>query len=165
MQRDRVDVLETNVDDVSGEVIANAIVRLMDAGARDAGAIPIIMKKGRAGYLVQVICTQDKTAELAGLMARELGTLGIRCTPAVHRFIADRTTEVVGVTFDGHHRKIPVKFGWLGGAVYTLKAEFEPARAWAAELDVPVRVILQAVAEAGWKSVRKKKQGGVKDEK
>jgi len=164
MLKDSVVVLETNVDDVSGEVIANAITRFMDAGARDATAIPCIMKKGRPGYRICVICTEDKSADFAELMARELGSLGIRCTPAVHRFIADRTTEEVEVTFHGHHRRIPVKFGWLGGTVYTLKAEFEPARTWAADLDVPVRVILQAVAEAGWQSVRKK-QGGAKDEK
>ena len=48
---DSVDVLETNVDDVSGEIIGNAIAVLMTAGARDASAIPCMMKKGRGGYL------------------------------------------------------------------------------------------------------------------
>ena len=77
--QDTVDILETNVDDVSGEVIAHAITRFLEKGARDASAIPIIMKKGRPGFLIRVICTSDKSGELAELMARELGTLGIRC--------------------------------------------------------------------------------------
>ena len=47
--QDTVDLLETNVDDVSGEVIAHAIARFMEAGARDASAVPVIMKKGRPG--------------------------------------------------------------------------------------------------------------------
>ena len=51
MPQDTVDILETNVDDVSGEVIAHAIARFMEAGARDASAMPIVMKKGRPGYL------------------------------------------------------------------------------------------------------------------
>ena len=154
MDRDAVDVLETNVDDVSGEVIAHTITRLMDAGARDASAVPCIMKKGRPGYLVRVICAPETSAGLSELMARELGTLGIRCAPAVHRFVADRTTIEVGVTFAGQHRKMPVKCGWIRGTVYTLKPEFEPAREWAAEMDLPVRDVLQAVAEAGWQAVR-----------
>jgi hypothetical protein len=163
MPQDRVDVLETNVDDVSGEVIASAMERLMDAGARDASAIPSLMKKGRAGHLVRVICTPDTTTALAGLMARELGTLGIRCTPAVHRFIAERTEEQVEVILNGQRRVLPFKCGWMGGSVYTLKAEFEPARQCAEELNLPVRDVLQAVTEAGWGLVRKRERA--QDEK
>ncbi len=163
MSGDSVDVLETNVDDVSGEVIAQAITRFMDAGAKDASAVPCIMKKGRPGYLVRVICTPETSVALSELLARELGTLGIRCTPAVHRFIADRTTMEVDVTFDEQHRKMPVKCGWIRRRIYTLKPEFEPARAWAAEMDVPVRDVLQAVTEAGWQVARNR--GGVHDEK
>jgi uncharacterized protein (TIGR00299 family) protein len=163
MPQDRVDVLETNVDDVSGEVIASAMERLMDAGARDASAIPSLMKKGRAGHLVRVICTPDTTSALAGLMARELGTLGIRCTPAVHRFVAERTVEQAEVILNGQRRLLPFKCGWMGGRVYTLKAEFGPARQCAAELDLPVRDVLQAVTEAGWALVRQRE--GAADEK
>jgi uncharacterized protein (TIGR00299 family) protein len=163
MPQDHVDVLETNVDDVSGEVIASAIERLMDAGARDASATPSLMKKGRAGHLVRVICTPDTTSALAGLMARELGTLGIRCTPAVHRFVAERTVEQVEVILNGQRRLLPFKCGRMGGRVYTLKAEFEPARQCAAELDLPVRDVLQAVTEAGWALVRQRE--GAADEK
>jgi hypothetical protein len=151
---DCVDVLETNVDDVSGEVIAHAIARFMDAGARDASALPTIMKKGRPGFLIRVICTQETSVSMAGLMARELGTLGIRCMPSVHRFIAERTTVQVDVGIGAHWRSMPVKCGRMGGEVYTLKAEFDSARDWAAELGAPVQDILHAVEEAGWKQVR-----------
>jgi len=163
MMQDSVDVLETTVDDVSGEVIAHTITRLMEAGARDASAIPSIMKKGRAGHLVRVICTEDKSAELARLMALELGTLGIRCIHAVHRFIAERTIENVEVVFNGKRRMLPVKCGWIGGRVYTLKAEFEPAQMWAAVLNVPVRDVIRAANEAGWREVRQRK--GARHEK
>ncbi|HJX55999.1 MAG TPA: nickel pincer cofactor biosynthesis protein LarC, partial [Methanoregula sp.] len=74
LQPDTVDILETNVDDVSGEVIAHTITRLMEKGARDACAIPILMKKGRPGFLIRIICAQDTSAELAEMMAQELGT-------------------------------------------------------------------------------------------
>ncbi len=154
MAEDCVDILETNVDDVTGEVIAHAITRFMEAGARDASAQPVIMKKGRPGYLIRVISLRETSAALAELMARELGTLGIRCIPAVHRFIAERTIDEIDVTIAGQQRTMPVKCGWMHGECYTLKAEFDPARDWAGELGIPVRDVLRAIEEAGWKTIR-----------
>ncbi|MFA4848156.1 MAG: nickel pincer cofactor biosynthesis protein LarC [Methanoregula sp.] len=159
LEQDTVDILETNVDDVSGEVIAHAITRFMAAGARDASAMPVIMKKGRPGYLVRVICLKETSAVLAELMARELGTLGIRCIPSVHRFIAERTIEEIDVTIAGQLRKMPVKCGWMHGAIYTLKAEFDPARDWACELDMPVKEVIRAIEDAGWRAVKGKHAG------
>jgi len=153
-REDCVDILETNIDDASGEVIGNAIARCMEEGARDASAIPLVMKKGRPGNLIRVICTQDRSFFLAALLARELGTLGIRCIPAVHRFIAERTTGEVPVTVEGKMRMIPVKYGWLDGNVYSVKPEFEAAREWAGELGVPVRTVLRAATDAGWKFLK-----------
>jgi hypothetical protein len=151
---DCVDVLETNVDDVSGEVIAGALARFMDAGARDASAIPIIMKKGRPGFLIRVICSGDGSMGMAAIMARELGTLGIRCTPAVHRFIAKRKIDQVEVVIAGQRRSMPVKYGMIDEEVYLVKAEFDPARDWAVELGIPVRNVLRAVEEAAWNRVK-----------
>ena len=152
--QDSIDILETNIDDVSGEVIAHAIARFLKTGARDASAMPIIMKKGRPAFLIRVICTSDKSVELAELMARELGTLGIRCIPAVHRFIAERTIEHVDVEIAGKHRTMAVKYGWMHGEIYSIKPEFDQARDWATELGIPVREVLRAIEYAGWKSVK-----------
>jgi uncharacterized protein (TIGR00299 family) protein len=161
---DTVDILETNVDDIGGEVIAHAITRFMENGARDASAMPIIMKKGRPGFLIQVISAHETSGALADLMARELGTLGIRCSPAVHRFIAERTIEQVDVEIAGNHRMMPVKIGRIKGEIYSLKAEFDDARTWAVEMGVPVRDVLRMVEKAGWKSVKKGLPGTVTDE-
>ncbi len=147
MAEDTVDILETNVDDTSGEVIAHAITRFMEAGARDASAAPIIMKKGRPGFLVRVIALPETSPRIAELMALELGTLGIRCIPSVHRFIAERRTEEIEAEIAGARRKMPVKCGMMHGRIYTLKAEFDPAKEWAAELGIPVREVLRAIEE------------------
>jgi uncharacterized protein (TIGR00299 family) protein len=147
--QDTVDLLETNVDDVSGEVIAHALARFMEAGARDVSAIPIIMKKGRPGFLIRVISLPETSTRLAELMALELGTLGIRCIPAVHRFIAERTVEEVDVEIRGETRKMPLKCGRMHGRIYLLKAEVGPAQEWARELDLPVRDVIRAVEDAG----------------
>ena len=149
VSQDTVDLLETNVDDVSGEVIAHALALFMEAGARDASAAPVIMKKGRPGFLIRVISLPETSARLAGLMALELGTLGVRCIPAVHRFIAERTVEEVVVVIGKESRKMPVKCGRMAGRVYLVKAEFGPAEAWARELGLPVRDVIRAVEDAG----------------
>ena len=144
---DCVDVLETNVDDVNGEVLASALSSFMEAGARDASAIPCLMKKGRAGQLVRVICETEKSQELATLMARELGTLGIRCQPMVHRFIAERKTMKVSARIAGQEREVTVKCGLMNGECYTLKAEYEEAFAWARDLGIPVREVARIVED------------------
>ena len=159
LPQDTVDILETNIDDVSGEVIAYAITRFMEKGARDANAIPVIMKKGRPGFLIRVICTSDKSGELAELMARELGTLGVRCFPAVHRFIANRTVQYVDVEIAGDHRTMPVKVGWMHGGIYTLKAEFDPAQEWARELGIPLLEVQRTIENAAWKSIERTAPG------
>ena len=134
MPQDTVDLLETNVDDVSGEVIGEALARFMAAGARDASATPIIMKKGRPGYLVTVIALPESAAALARLMARELGTLGVRCIPAIHRFTAERTVSEVDVIIGGHKKRLPVKCGWMDGSISTrARRSSIPHAIWAAE--------------------------------
>jgi uncharacterized protein (TIGR00299 family) protein len=147
---DTVDVLETNVDDVSGEIIANTISVLMNAGARDASAIPCIMKKGRGGYLIRVICREEDSGRLAGVMASELGTLGVRCVPSVHRFIARRTIETVSLGIRGTTIEVPVKCGWIGERCYTLKAEFDEARIQAEKLGLPARELIRRIEERAW---------------
>jgi pyridinium-3,5-bisthiocarboxylic acid mononucleotide nickel chelatase len=149
LSQDTVDLLETNVDDVSGEVIAHALARFMEAGARDASATPVIMKKGRPGFLIRVISLPETSTRLAELMALELGTLGVRCIPAVHRFIAERTIGEVMVAIGTESRKMPVKCGRMHGRIYLVKAEFGPAEAWARDLGVPVRDVIRAVEDAG----------------
>jgi len=153
---DTVDILETNVDDVSGEVIAHAVAGFMEAGARDACAIPVVMKKGRPGFLIRVICLPEASSRLARLMALELGTLGIRCIPAVHRFVAERSIEEVEVEIAGERRRMPLKCGLIDGKIYVAKAEFGPARDWALALGVPVRDVIRAIETKG----RNKQDGG-----
>ena len=144
---DSVDILETTIDDVSGEVIGNAIGVLMDLGARDVSAIPSIMKKGRAGYLIRVICRCEDSGMLARAMAEELGTLGVRCIPSVHRFIADRTEETITIDIAGIRRDVPVKCGWIDGRCYMLKAEFDAVRELSVASGIPAREIAAIIVD------------------
>jgi uncharacterized protein (DUF111 family) len=146
------------VDDVTPEVIAYTISRLMAAGARDASAIPSVMKKGRSGHLVRVISEPALTGPLAVILAEELGTLGIRVIPSVHRLTLERRAIRVMLTLGGETREIEVKVGTLGGRVSSVKPEFEQARAWAEGRGVPVREVLRRAEEDAWRIISR--EGG-----
>jgi uncharacterized protein (TIGR00299 family) protein len=150
---DVVDILETNVDDVTGEVLAYTMDRLLGAGARDASAAPLVMKKGRPAYLLRVICDPSCTTTLAAIMAEELGTLGIRCLPSIHRIVAQRSIVPVAVMIQGEVRRIDIKCRWKEGSLLSLKPEYEQCRTWAESLDLPLKDVLRKVEDTAWKQI------------
>lgn len=149
----RISLLETNVDDVTPEVIAYTIDRLMENGARDASALPIVMKKGRSGHLIRVLCTPDTAATLTYILISELGTLGVRSLPSVHRSTIERSFEEVTITIGTERHHIPIKLGWREGKVVSLKAEYEDASRCARKTGMPLRTVSRLVEEEGWKRV------------
>lgn len=146
-----VDLLETNVDDLSGEVLAFVMQKMMDEGARDVSLTPIIMKKGRAGHLIRVISLPKDSERLAKILAKETGSLGIRCIPMTHRFVSDRSIETGYVTINGETYASDVKTGYLDERPYTKKAEFDQIQRIAERSKVPVRDVKRAVEENAWK--------------
>jgi len=76
--KDNVQILETNLDDISGEVIANTVEKLMENGAKDVTVSHAITKKGRPSQLVSVICDPKNTNSLLKLLISETRTLGVR---------------------------------------------------------------------------------------
>ena len=153
-ETDTIDILETNVDDTTAEVIAYTLGRLMDAGARDASAIPLIMKKGRPGTLIRVICSHARAGDLIRILSEELGTLGVRCIPSVHRSIIRRSVEAVEIVVGSETVSIPVKTGWIGADPVSCKAEFEIARQAAEAAQVPLRDVTRRAEEKRWKELR-----------
>ncbi len=134
-----VALLEANVDDVSGEVLAHTVSALLAAGAHDAWLVPIVMKKGRPASTVSVLCDPALVAALRSLLVRETGTLGVRST-TMRRWPQQRTQTSVDV--DGH--RIGVKLG-----EHRTKVEFDDAAAAATALDLPVRVVIERATAAG----------------
>lgn len=147
----RVDVLETNVDDVSGEVLEASLAKIMNEGARDASLVPILMKKGRPGYLVRIVCMPKDSVRLAEILARETGSLGIRCTPMVHRFVADRIISNVSAVINDRVYIADVKSAMIDGSVYSRKAEFEDCRKIAESSGVSVKDVKRIFEEEAWK--------------
>jgi uncharacterized protein (DUF111 family) len=132
-------VLETNLDDVTPELIGYCTERLFAAGALDVFVVPGLMKKGRPGLQVQVICEPAKASELEVILFRETGTLGIRRTRAerakLHR---------EAVTVETPWGSVAAKRGWADG-VEVLSPEYEACAKVAREAGVPLRVVYEAV--------------------
>ena len=103
-KQDCVQVLETNVDDCSGEQLGYAIECLMKAGALDASCFPVYMKKHRPAYMLQVICKKEKQAELEDIIFRETTSIGLRRYEEERRILPRSFREIV--LGDGHKVKI-----------------------------------------------------------
>jgi hypothetical protein len=100
LQLDTVKILETNVDDVSGEVLGNMIEKIMAHGAKDVTISSAITKKGRPTNLVSVICDSDTMNSIMDLLVTETGTLGVRVRTS-ERFIVPRSVKTISVNIHG----------------------------------------------------------------
>ena len=106
--KDVVQILETNLDDVSGEVIANTIEKLMENGAKDVTVSHAITKKGRPSQLVSVICDPKNSHLLLNLLISETRTLGVRIRTSeryvVPRKILESIVTIQNKTFTIHYK-------------------------------------------------------------
>ena len=110
---DSVKILETNVDDVSGEILGNLIEKIMEKGAKDISIYHGITKKGRPTNLVSVICNDDNMDEIVDTLVLETGTLGVRISES-NRFIVPRSSHEISLminykSFQVHYKKSSFK--------------------------------------------------------
>jgi uncharacterized protein (TIGR00299 family) protein len=136
--------LEANVDDMVPELVPDVLAACLAAGALDAWAEPIAMKKGRPGLLLCVLARTEHQRTLAETLLRHATTLGVRVRPAT-RYVADRAIREV--TVEG--RIVRVKIGMLGDEVVNVAPEHDDCAAVAAATGRPVKQIwAEALAAA-----------------
>ena len=119
--KDTVQILETNVDDVSGEVLGNMIEKIMSNGAKDVTITSGITKKGRPTQLISVICDSESMNTILELLVAETKTLGVRIRNS-ERYVVPRSIEQNTVEIDGH--KFSVHYKIVKGNSH-FKIEFE----------------------------------------
>ena len=136
VETDSVKILETNVDDVSGEILGHLIEKIMDKGAKDVSIYPGITKKGRPTNLVCVICDDVKVDPIVDTLVSETGTLGIRISNS-NRFIVPRTKHNFSLTFDGKSFEINYKKSSHNGKTH-FKIEFDDLKEMSNALDKPI---------------------------
>jgi uncharacterized protein (TIGR00299 family) protein len=153
LREDRIDILETNLDDVSGEILGNLFERLSKMGAKDVSISPLTMKKGRPGHLLRVLATPEQSQPLALEIMRQTGTLGIRVLHSVQRFIAQRSFRNVSLRLGEEEARIGIKVAFdPEGWVLNLSAEYEDCRNLAEKTGLPLREVLRRAEEQAWKT-------------
>jgi uncharacterized protein (TIGR00299 family) protein len=154
LPRDEVEVLETNVDNVTGEVLGNLIEVLMGKGAKDVAIIPAQMKKGRSGHIIKVIIAPQDAPQIAYRIMEETGSLGVRVMQVKHRFIANREERKMKVIIKGVEKEVGVKIGRdAKGNLLNVAAEFEDAKRVAKELKMPLKEVIKLVEETARKNL------------
>ena len=133
---DSVKILETNIDDVSGEILGHLIEKIMDQGAKDISIYPGITKKGRPTNLVCVICDDVKVDAIIDTLVLETGTLGVRISNS-NRHIVPRTNHNFSLTFDDKSFEINYKKSSHEGKIH-FKIEFEDLKNISNALDKPI---------------------------
>ena len=155
LELQEIAVLETNVDDVSGEVIGYALEKLLAEGALDVSATPTLMKKGRPGFLIQVIAKPKDAKRLAHALMLQTGTLGVRVLPRVHRYALEREIKRVDLKLGRRKFKARVKVAREGEKLFGLAAEYEDAKTIAEKVGIPIREALRLVEKVAKRKITK----------
>lgn len=140
---DVVWVLETNLDNLSGELVGHCTTKLWEAGALDVYTTAIQMKKNRPGVKLTVLCQAVDAPKLEGILFRETTTLGIRRWPA-SRCKMQRKPHAVETAWG----TVAGKLAWIAGSPPRFSPEYESCRAIADEHDLPLRDVYEAAQKA-----------------
>jgi uncharacterized protein (TIGR00299 family) protein len=131
-------VLEANVDDVTGEVLAHTVGALMSAGALDAWLVPVVAKKGRPAHIISALAEPGKVPRLATVLTQETGTLGFR-----EHFVSRSALVRQSLEVEVSGEKVRVKAG-----PYQLKAEHDDCARAAAHLGLPLSEVARQAEQA-----------------
>jgi pyridinium-3,5-bisthiocarboxylic acid mononucleotide nickel chelatase len=134
-------VIETNLDDATGEQLADALGALLDAGANDAWVTPVVMKKGRPGHVLSALCDVSLVDQLERVLMAETGTLGVRAVSVARRAAA---REMGHVDLDGEPVRVKVSPG-------RVKVEHDDAASIAKRTGRPVRDITERAEREWWR--------------
>jgi uncharacterized protein (TIGR00299 family) protein len=137
----RLRLIETNIDDTTGELLGYVQESLMAAGAADVWFTPIQMKKSRPAVMVSVLCQEALEPEMVRLLLRETSTLGVRVRD-VGRYEAEREA----FEFESSLGPAAVKLKRLPGESPRVAPEYEVCRRIAQERGIPLAEVYRIVA-------------------
>ena len=139
-------LIETNIDDMTGEEIGYAMQALFDTGALDVWATPIQMKKSRPGTTLSVIAAQNNLGPIAAVLFTHTSTLGVRIRQ-LERLVADRQS----VQVETEYGPVRVKLRKIGNQVTQIAPEYDDCAKIATELGVPLSQVMQSAKSAALK--------------
>jgi uncharacterized protein (TIGR00299 family) protein len=140
---ERLLMIETNIDDVSPQIVGHVMERVFELGALDCYFTAVQMKKNRPGVLLSVLCDVGTKDSIMQLLFRETTTLGIRSYEVDRRALARSVVRV-----ETQYGPIDVKVAQLDGQIVNEMPEFDQCRSAAAKAGVPVKIVEDAVRVA-----------------
>ncbi len=140
---ERLWMIETNMDDISPQILGHVMERAFNLGALDCYFTSVQMKKNRPGVLLSILCRDEQRATLSELLFAETTTLGIRAYEVERRALERRI-----VTVETQYGPIDVKVAQLNGHTVKEMPEYEQCRQAAREANVPLRVVEEAARTA-----------------
>jgi uncharacterized protein (TIGR00299 family) protein len=142
---DSVSVIETNIDDVSGEIIGNLIDRLAEYSIKDVTIVQGLSKKNRPNYIVKVICDHTQLNSVLEVIFRETGTMGIRVQEQM-RFVLPRSIITVPIIIGDNNYSVQVKVAKdAQNSIISAKAEYRDIKLISSRLRLPLRVVMEQV--------------------
>ncbi len=130
-------LLESNIDDMTGEVFAYVIETFLNNGALDAWVEPIVMKKGRPAQKLAVLTTIDKIDVMKDIFFKETTTIGVRYSN-VNRAVLQRDQLIVKTIYGD----VKVKVGKMGDVITNIAPEFEDCKKLAQEHKIPLKEVM-----------------------
>ncbi len=142
---ERVLLIEANIDDMNPEVYGYLFDRLLEQGASDVYATPVLMKKGRPGNVLSVLAPAGRLDELAAIVLQETTTIGLRYY-GVERRVLERQIRAVATPYG----EVNVKFSYLDGR-RRAAPEYEDCARLAQKHQVPLLAVYEAARAAAIK--------------
>jgi uncharacterized protein (DUF111 family) len=142
-ETDTVAILQSNLDDISPEILGRFVEVALAAGALDVFYAPIHMKKNRPGVLLTILCATEQADRFSELILRETSAFGVRRITAERRKLK---REIV--TVPTPYGDVEVKLGRLDGELLQAAPEYEACKERAEKAGVPVRKVFQAAVQA-----------------
>jgi pyridinium-3,5-bisthiocarboxylic acid mononucleotide nickel chelatase len=144
-QKETVTLVETNVDDVTGEVVARTVERLLEEGAYDATAVNYLGKKGRTGQTIRAVCEKGSAEKFGQILVEETGSLGIKTTDWT-RMIVPRRTVLISVSIGKFKGQLKAKVARTGTSL-RIKPELEDAKKISDSEKIPLREVLELISK------------------
>ena len=148
IQTDAVTVLETNIDDINGELMGNLIDKIStakDSAVKDVTVINGITKKNRPTYILKVICSDEIEKKVAEIIFQETGTLGIRKS-RVERYLLKRFNLLIPIKIEEENFVVNVKISKNpNGEITNIKPEYDDIKKIADNVNYPLRRTLEIV--------------------
>ncbi len=145
-ETDTIAVLETNLDDVSGEILGHFVEKTLAAGALDVFHTAIQMKKNRPGVLLTILCAVSDADKFSEMILRETSAFGVRRSTLERRKL-QREFVVINTSLG----QVTLKIGKLNGKIVQTTPEFESCKKLAEEKNVSLKDVYEAVAHSRFK--------------